>query len=328
TAMFASLSGHVVNIGMDYVLIFGKGGFPRMGIAGAAWATLMGAAVNLLVLAILYFRPKTNRIFRTRETLRWDGKLMARMLRFGIPAAVHLVLDIGAFTVFVMLTGRMGGVALTASNIALSINNVAFQPLLGLHMAASVVVGQYQGRKDSATAERAGWTALKIGWLYMSLAAISFLLFPEAYIGLFISKDSTIDPVALLSVSRRLLIMMAAWGLFDTINIILSGALKGAGDTRFVMIYSIVLGWALWIPGEIWIVWKLDRIKELHGSLPPWMGDGILPVWLWMTAFVLIIATGFLWRYRSGRWKTISLIEPAAVILPPRIGADAPLVAE
>lgn len=328
TGMIATVAGNVANIVLDYVLIFGKWGFPRMGIAGAAWATLAGAAVTAAILAALYFGPTQASAYGTRRLCRWDGALLARMMRFGAPAAAHLVLDVGAFAVFVMLTGRMGGVALAASNIALSINNVAFQPLLGLNMAASILVGQYQGRRDSATAERAGWAAMKIGWVYMAAVAATFVLFPRAYVSLFTGPGTGLDPEALFRIARWLLVMMAAWGLFDAVNVILAGALKGAGDTRFAMLYTVAMGWGLWMPGELWLVWRLDRLKQADGALPGWMFGGIVPVWGWMTVFVLILSVGFVWRFRSGRWKSIVLIETAPVIIPPRIGADALTVAE
>lgn len=327
TAMLAAVLGNAVNIVFDYLLIFGIRGFPRMGIAGAAWATVMGAGVTVAFLAVRYFSRDLSREFGTRN-LRLDRLLMARIVRFGAPSAVHLVLDVGSFMVFVMLTGRMGGVALASSNIALSINNVAFQPLLGLNMAVSILVGQYQGRRDSVTAERAGWTALKIGWLYMAVVAVSFLAIPGAYVRLFTGEGTGLDPRALCETARWLLIMMATWGLFDAVNIILSGALKGAGDTRFAMIYSVAMSWGLWIPGNLWIVRQLGRLQRQPDGLPVWMYGGIVPIWLWMTAFVLFLAIGFIWRFRSGRWKSIVLIEPISIRLPPRIGADALTVVE
>lgn len=322
TAMKGAVLGNAVNIVLDYLLIFGVWGFPRMGIAGAAWATVAGAAVTAGYLAARYFGPAPAREYGTRN-LRLDGPLLARIVRFGAPSALQLILDVGSFTVFVLLTGRMGGLALAASNIALSINNVAFQPLLGLNMAAAILVGQYQGRRDSGTAERAGWSALKIGWIYMILVGASFLLFPEAYVRLFTGEGTGLDPEALYRTAKWLLVMMAAWGLFDTVNIILSGVLKGAGDTRFAMLYSVGMGWGLWIPGTLGIAWRLNRLQRSPGGVPDWMFGGIVPIWLWMTIFVLVLAVGFAWRFRSGRWKSIVLIEPVPIRLPPRIGADA-----
>lgn len=308
--MLANVAGNAVNLVLDYVLIFGRWGLPALGIRGAAWATVIAGLVSPAVLLALYFSRRFEPVFGTRRTFRWDLGLMRRMIRFGLPAAVHLVLDVGAFTLFVLLTGRLGEASLAASNIALSINNIAFMPLIGMSIAASVLVGQYQGRRESRIAEKAGWTALKIGWIYMGAIALTFVLFPAAYFRLFTWRGGSHLPLAdLLPLGRRLLLMMAIWGMLDAVNLILSGALKGAGDTRFVMTYSVAMAWGLWISGEVVIFFLLK--------------GGILWAWGWMTFYVIALALGFLWRFRSGRWKTIQLIERSMPVQPTRPGAEA-----
>ena len=180
TTMITNVIGNLLNIALDYAMIFGHWGFPAMGIRGAAWATVIAGFVSPALLFILFFSRRFNSTFQTRREFRYDPALMRRLIRFGLPAAAHLVLDVGAFTLFVLLTGRLGGTALAASNIALSINNIAFMPLIGISIAASILVGQYQGRRESAIAEKAGWTSMKIGWLYMGVIALTFVVFPRA----------------------------------------------------------------------------------------------------------------------------------------------------
>jgi len=325
TTMVATVAGNLVNLALDYAMIFGRWGFPRLGIAGAAWATVIGTLVTAAILAAR-FRAGLSGWERRRPGLPGlDRALFVRLLRFGTPAALHLLLDIGSFAVFVLLTGRLSGLPLAASNIAISVNNVAFQPLLGLNLAASILVGQYQGRRDSATAERAGWTALKTGWIYMAAIGLTYALLPDLYLRLFSGGDGGLDREALGRVARPLMLMMAAWGMFDTVNIVLIGALRGAGDTRFSMFYSVAMAWLFWIPGEVALVlWLRGRAA----TLPEWMGEGIALLWGWMTVFVIVLCFGFLWRFRSGRWKRIRLIEPGPVVLPPRAGGDALTVAE
>ena len=315
TNMYANLAGNVVNVVLDYAMIFGRWGFPEMGIRGAAWATVVAGFVGPAIMFAIYFGRKMNAEFQTRSTFRFDGKLFARMIRFGLPSAGHLFLDVSSFSLFVLLTGRLGSVALSSSNIALAINNVAFMPLLGISIAASILVGQYQGRGDSETAEKAGWTCLKIGWMYMAVVGLTFVLFPRWYFELFSSRGSGSFPLnEVLSVGRVLLGMMAAWGLLDTINLIVSGALKGAGDTRFVMYYSVVMAWGVWITGELVILLVLKL--------------GIVAAWVWLMVYVILMAVGFIWRYRSGRWKSIELIDRETPVQPPRGGAEAMIVVE
>lgn len=315
TNMLATLASNLVNVVLDYLMIFGKCGFPAMGIAGAAWATVISGFVSPALLLVLYFSGKIDDEYETRSHFRIDFRLMWRIMRFGVPSAVHLVLDVGSFTLFVLFTGRMGGANMVASNIAFSINNVAFMPLLGLSVAASILVGQYQGSRQSEVAEKAAWTSLKLGWMYMAFIAATFLLFPEQYFSLFTSSGvSGVNLAEVLPVGRRLLLLMAAWGLLDAINIILSGALKGAGDTRFVMVYSVVMGWVFWIGGEVILVFVFNV--------------GLFPAWLWMAVFVGIMASGFLLRFRSGIWKRIEVLEREALSPANRPAAEAFTVGE
>ncbi len=310
TNMMATVAANLVNLVLAYAMIFGRFGFPEMGIRGAAWASVIAGFVAPAILLWLYFSPRNIAEYATKENFVLDMPLLRRMVRFGLPSALHLMLDVGSFTIFVLLTGRLGAIALASSNIALSINNIAFMPLIGMSIAASILVGQYQGRRDGDVAEKAGWTALKIGWCYIGIIAATFVLFPRAYFELFSSRGSQIIEIdQLLPIGRYLLLMMAAWGMMDAISLIISGALKGAGDTRFVMYYSIAVAWGFWLTGEAVILF--------------WLKRGILAAWMWMTVYVVVLAAGFLWRYRQGRWKTIDVIERQLPLQPTRPGAEA-----
>ncbi len=310
TPMRVSLGANALNAVLDYGLIFGRWGLPALGIAGAAWATVLSGLAGAAVLLALYFAPAHAARHGTRATLRWDGPLMRRIVRFGFPSGLHLLLDVGSFTVFVLLTGRLGAEAFTASNIAFSVNNLAFMPLIAIGTAASILVGQHQGRGDGAEAARAGWRALHLGLAYMAAIGLSFALLPGAYFALF-AEHGPGAPVSasLLSLGRRLLLIMAAWGCFDATNIVLSGALKGAGDTRFVMGYALVTAWCVWLPGEVLLLFVFRR--------------GILAAWLWLLAYVACLAIGFLRRFGRGRWKTIDLLGRGPAGPPARPTPDA-----
>ena len=295
TNMVAVVIGNLFNILLDWVLIFGHWGFPRMGIAGAGWATVISSLLTPVLLLGVYFGPRLRRTYDTLGTFRPDGRLMRRLLRFGVPAAMHLLIDVGSFALFLLLTARLGPMDLAASNIAFSINNLAFMPLVGIGIAASILVGQYQGSGQSDVAARAGWTALKIGWCYMLVTGLSFVLFPRGYFALFTGQaGGAVELDAILPLGRWMLIMMAVWGLADAGNVILAGALRGAGDTRFVMIYSLVVMVLIWLGGEALLILAF--------------GGGMKAAWIWLLIYVFILVAGFFWRFRSGRWKTIDLL--------------------
>ena len=295
TNMIAVVIGNLFNILLDWVLIFGHWGFPRMGIAGAGWATVISSLLTPLLLLGVYFGPRLRRTYDTLGTFRPDGRLMLRLLRFGVPAAMHLLIDVGSFALFLLLTARLGPMELAASNIAFSINNLAFMPLVGIGIAASILVGQYQGSGQSDIAARAGWTALKIGWCYMLVTGLSFVFLPRGYFALFTGQaGGAVQLDAVLPLGRWMLIMMAVWGLADAGNVILAGALRGAGDTRFVMIYSLVVMVLIWLGGEALLILVF--------------GGGMRAAWIWLLIYVFILVAGFFWRFRSGRWKTIDLL--------------------
>ncbi len=292
--LVANALGCSLNIALNYAMIFGRWGCPSLGIAGAAYATVISATVTGLIQLALFFRERPLRAAGWRAALRPDAALLGRIVRFGTPSGLQLLMDIGSFAVFIMLTGRLGGLALAASNIAFSINNLAFAPLLGFGMAASTVVGQHQGARHPDAALRAGYTGLKMGLLYMCAIGATFVLFPRGYFELFRPSDGAFTVEELLSLGRTMLLLMTVWGLLDTVSIILSGALKGAGDTRFVMIYMILGGWLALVPGSVLLLR---------------LGYGIIGLWVWLAAYVCVLAVGFWWRWHKGAWRSIRLIE-------------------
>lgn len=313
--MGATIAANVVNFVLDYMLIFGHWGAPEMGIRGAAWASVISAFVMPAILFVIYFSPATDRLFSTRRMFRWDGALFLRLIRFGTPSGVHLALDVASFAIFVMLTGRMGAVALAASNIALSINMLTFLPMIGIGIAASTVVGQYQGRNQSHYAERASWTAFKIGIYYMGGIGITYVLFPAFYLSFFTEAGGAELSLAdIYPVGRWLMVIMAVWGLVDSANLVLSGALKGAGDTRFVMWFSFAMAWGVLVPGQVVLVFGMDQ--------------GVIVSWLWTAFYILLMSIGFVWRFRTGRWKTIDMLGAHRPVVATRPGSEALVVGD
>jgi multidrug resistance protein, MATE family len=308
--MICNIFANGINILLDYLLIFGIGIFPELGIAGAGWATVIGSWLSPAIFALLYFSKSVNAEFKTRKNLKFDPWLFKRMLRFGFPSGVHWFFDVAAFTVFVLLVGRMGPIAHIASNIALSINLIAFMPMVGMGIAASILVGQYLGRNQPEYAERVGWLAIRIGISYIVVIGITFILFPEFYANVFESNaGSTVPFDELLKTVRILLVMLAIWGSADATALILSGALKGAGDTHFVMYFQSSVAWGVLVLGQLVIVL--------------WLKLNIFVSWAWMLVYIIILGTGFFLRFRSGRWKRIDLLDKrATVVAEPEIAED------
>jgi len=294
--MACNLIANGLNILLNYLFIFGKWGCPEMGIAGAGWATVIGSWTCPVIFALIYFSKSVNAEFGTIRNLRFDRWLFLRMIRFGLPSGIHWFLDVAAFTVFVLLIGRMGPVAHIASNIALSVNLIAFMPMIGMGMAVSVLVGQYLGRNQPEYAERMGWLAMKIGVGYTATIGLTFILFPAFYTRIFEGDAVAAVPMGdLLFMVRILLAMLAVWGTADAAAIILSGGLKGAGDTHFVMYFQSAAAWGFLVLGQGLIVFVLKQ--------------GVYLSWVWTLLYIIILGIGFALRFRSGRWKKIDLLD-------------------
>jgi multidrug resistance protein, MATE family len=300
TVMIAHLAGNMLNIVLDYVLIFGKFGFPRLGIAGAGYATVLSGTLVAVVLASLYFSRRIDLTCATRRSLLPEWVLLKRFLHFGIPASLHTIIDVSSFTLFVLLMGRLESIQVTVNNIAFSINHLAFAPLLGLNHATAILVGQYQGKRQSDIAEKTVWTTMRIGFIYMGIMGAGFVLIPEFFFGLFARNSTGPSLQEMMPLARPLLIMMAIWGLFDVVGLVLTGALKGSGDTRFIMIFMLLAGWVIWIGGQV--AW-------MH-----FFDIGVIYSFAWLTFYVMVLAIGFFWRFRSGYWKCIDVIEPDVTV--------------
>ena len=301
--MGCNLAANGLNILLNYLFIFGKGGFPEMGIAGAGWATVIGSWTSPLIFALLYFSKPVNEGFQTIKNLRYDKWLFRRLIRFGLPSGLHWFLDVAAFTIFVMLVGRMGPVAHIASNIALSVNLIAFMPMIGMGMAASILVGQYLGRNQPEYAERIGWLTLKIGIGYILVIGATFLLFPALYINVFAGNTAeVISSEELMKTARILLAMLAIWGTADACAIIVSGALKGAGDTHFVMYFQSAAAWGFLVLGQLLIVLVFEA--------------GVYISWAWTLLYIILLGIGFVLRFRSERWKSIDLLDRRVPVTP------------
>ena len=290
-----------LNILLNYIFIFGHCGLPEMGICGAAYATLISAGAACLLQWIIFANSREVKQRGLKKLLHLDFPLLKRILRFGSPSGLHLLMEVGSFSLFIMLTGRLGDLSLAASNIAFSINNLAFSPLLGFGVAASTLVAQHKGAGNNDAAGRAGWTAVKMALVYMTIIGSTFIMLPRFYFELFNPKDAAFTAAQLLDLGRMMMIIMTSWGLFDAVAIVLGDALKGAGDTRFVMIFLSLSGWGLLIPGAFVLL-----------SL----GYGIIALWVWLAVYILFITAGTTWRWCSGRWRNIRVIEPERMLEP------------
>jgi MATE family multidrug resistance protein len=296
TVLGIEAAGTAVNVALALVLIFGRAGFPEMGIAGAGWATVTGSWASAVLAVTLLLRRHHRRAFNTLCGWRLEPALFRRLMKYGGPAGAQVFLDVLVFHVFVQLVGRLGEAATGATTLTVRLNMVAFLPMMGMGQAISILVGQRLGADRADLAERSAYTGLKWVFGYMSLVAAAYLLMPDLLVSLFESDRDPESFAALAAMVPTLLACVAMYSLADAVNVTFSFALRGAGDTRFVSLLTFALAWPIMVAPTFLLV-------RAGGSL----------YWAWgfATAYIIAMAVCFTLRFRSGKWKSMRVIEPA-----------------
>jgi MATE family multidrug resistance protein len=294
--MIITFIGVFINIPLDYALIFGYGKIPELGIRGAAIATVTAWMIEVVFLTVLIFTKKNNHRFGVFTGYRFDRKIFTRLMRFGIPGSLQFTLDILAFSLFVLIVGRIGRLELAATNIVISINSLAFMPSMGVSQGVSVLVGQALGRKRPQQAANCVWSAMHLLAAYIICLDLLFIFAPEFVLTPFISGQLTItDQIFINELCSKLLLIISAYLLFDGLYMVLSGALRGAGDTRFMMKAIALISMACFV------------LPVFIGV--QFFGLGIISAWLLVLLFLVLLFIVSGWRYRSGSWKKMLVIE-------------------
>jgi MATE family multidrug resistance protein len=301
TVMLVHMAGATINIPLDYCLINGVGPFPELGIVGAAIATVTASAFIVLILIILIFNPNNRARFGTWKKRAFDKKLFGRLMHYGLPSGIQFFLEIFGITFFIQMLGRLGDLELAASNIVLSIETLAFLPMVGFHIGNATLVGQAIGRGQPEAGVYSTTSALHITLAYMLLLAAIFVIIPEPLLYLFKGNnyDST-HYAEIMDLGVILMRFVAVFCFFDALNLIYSGAIKGAGDTRFIMwtIAALSLG-VMIVPVYIAI--------EIIGA-------GLYTAWTLATIYICSLGLAFMLRYRQGKWKKMRVIEVKPVV--------------
>ncbi len=241
--MIALVVANVMNACANWVLIFGHFGAPAMGVRGAAWATVASRIVMAGVLAgVIVYREqgRSPGLFQTPLRVEWTR--VRRLMTLGFPAAAQVTLEVGVFAAATALAGRLAPAALAAHQIALHIVGFTFMIPLGVSSAGAVRVGHAVGRHDAAGVRRSGWTAILFGAGFMACAAIAFVSVPRVLIGAFTADEGV------MAVGTSLLFVGAIFQLFDGLQGVATGVLRGLGDTRSPMLWNLAGHWFVGLP--------------------------------------------------------------------------------
>ena len=274
------IGANLVNWGGNWALIYGHLGFPAMGVRGSALSTVLARilmAASMLGFAWRYERKRGHPLFH-----HWAAPQVERiqqLIRLGLPAAVQITLEVGAWNMATLSAGFLNPIALATHQIALNYASVTYMVPLGISAAAAVSVGHALGAGDKARARRAGWLAAGLGSGFMLLAGIAFFIVPRPLIELF-----THDP-QVLAVGPSLLWIAAAFQIFDGVQTVCTGALRGLGETRAPMLANFIGYWILGLPLGLILCFVLK-----------W---GIYGMWIGLTLALIVISSILLYRWHK-----------------------------
>lgn len=286
--------GTAINVLLALGLVFGRAGFPEMGIAGAGWATVAGSWASAMFALGLLLRRRYQEEFATRTGWRLERELFGRLMRYGGPAGAQVFLDVLVFHLFTQLVGRLGEAALGATTLTVRLNMIAFLPMMGLGQAVSILVGQRLGANRPDLAERSTYVGLRWMTGYMCLVALVYLMMPRTLVAVFEGDRGEEHFAAVAQIVPNLLVCVALYSLADAVNLTFAFALRGAGDTRFVSLLTFALGWPIMVAPTALVVWT---------------GASVYWAWGFATAYIFAMAVCFYLRFRSGKWKSMRVIE-------------------
>ena len=285
----------MLNILLDYLLIFGHWGCPELGIYGAGLATSLASVFSFCCITVVFLLRKQE-LLPTRKYRGFRFEYLKKLFSFGTPAGVQVLFDVGAFTLVIFLIGHISDAALATTTIALAINQIVFLPLLGFSDATSIVAGQFIGMGKMETAKRCAYRAWLLVVMYMCVTGAFYLLWPEVLLKLF--QPETKGDIVFTEILRDgaiLLALAALYNFFDATKFIFMGALRGAGDTRILMLIAISFSWCLMVPGVLLIIFVFKGT--------------IITVWIFLSVYIAIEAAMMFWRFTSNRWQKIEMVK-------------------
>jgi MATE family multidrug resistance protein len=286
TPLVATIVANAANAVLAYALVLGRLGLPSLGVAGAAVATSIGEWVGVAVLAFAFARRDVARRFGTRPCAP-SAREIRRFLRTGAPIGGQWFLDMSAFALFTSLVATLGNASMAATQAMISLLSLSFMQAIGIGLAATTLVGRYKGAGDLDSAERVLRSALELAVVLAAAVAALFVLAPEALMRMYV------DDAEVIALGRPLLALGAAFQLFDAIQIVVGGALRGAGDTRWPFAVQTALAWVLRLP----LLWLFAVTLE----------GGVVGAWYAEFAFVLSLAACLAFRFRAGAWKAVRI---------------------
>lgn len=277
----------LANVFLDWMMVLGKLGVPPLGVAGAAYATVLSNGINALISAVILWNRTNRQTFFTGKARLSGWADLRSGLQVGLPMGLGDFIEIASFSMFFALLARLGTEMLAANQIALQYMSISFTLGIAINMATATLVAQYLGAKRPDFAQKVVYRACLLAMVGMGLIGLCYLIAPGTLMRVFSQEEAVIVAGVIV------LQLVALYQVFNAIGIVIAGALNGAGDTTFTMLARSLLAWGLFIP----LVWVL--------IFP--LAAGIWGAWLGALIYLLTLSIVYFIRFRSGYWKTIEL---------------------
>jgi MATE family multidrug resistance protein len=291
-AMVAGVIAMTTNIAGNFLLIEPRFGLPGFGVVGAAWASVVASWLGFGVTLLAFLRGWGYQ--RTPEPLGLRRREFWRVLRFGLPNGINWFLEFAAFVLFIdVVVANLGTTALAAFNVVIQINSISFMPAFGVASAGAILAGEAIGRRSLDAVWPAVRLALVLTGFWMVATGGAYLLAPEVLLAWFRPRDAIGD--GLVEIGTTMLVIAAVWQFFDAASITFSEALRAAGDTTWCMGARIVAAWVVFTP----VAWTAVFVLEA----------GVVTIMLTLLGYVAILAAAFSWRFATGRWRSIEMVE-------------------
>ena len=292
--MKAAFVGMIVNVACNFVLIYGLGPIPALGVAGAAYGTLIGNLVSTVILFAKFFAKSCNSRFNTRSSFAFSWPLTRELLQKGIPSGVEMFLNMSAFQLMILMFHALGPDAATASSVMFNWDMVAYVPPMGLEVASTSLVGRYVGARDAAAATRSTYSGLKLGWGYSLLMGVFFVFLPGVLTDIFRPDmaEASAEAIAIFDAARPMSIFMLRIATFyifvEVLLVVYAGALRGAGDTVWVMFACAIMNWC--VSGALYVAAYIFHLPAHYA-------------WIAVVAVYSTAPVIFWWRWKSGKWR-------------------------
>ena len=284
--MIADTVGVAINIPLTWALIFGYGEVPAMGIAGAAYATIISTLISLLIFSYFYLEKRHATTFLVKQSFRLDRGILRRFVRLGFPSGIEMFLNVAAFNLFLLMFQSYGIAESASAAIVFNWDIVAYVPMIGLNVAIISLIGRHIGAGDTTLMSQVIRISFMLGLGYSSILAVLFYLGREPLVAIFLATGSSSDIQTLASF---MMIGLATYVMADATILVAGGVLRGAGDTRWLMWASVLIHWLMLLAQYFVIkVWAL----------------GPKVSWVVFVSMILMTAIMYLLRLASSRWRT------------------------